>query len=87
MTAGFRSQFGIWVGGATAVPPPGGFRSLMAFWTGGASAGTIGPPVPPVARGGGRVPRRIAVPRHQQHLDDDELILIVISSATRCGLI
>lgn len=79
MTAGYRGAYGIWVGGAAAVPPPGGFRSLYAFWTGGASAGTIVPP--PVVFSGSGAHWRAEIPTHLQHLKEDELILLVISSA------
>jgi hypothetical protein len=56
------------------------------------AAKTAASPVEPPAvhhGGGGRMPRRISVPSalHQQCLDEDELLLIVIGGALRCGLI
>lgn len=88
MSAGYRSPLAIWLGGAAAPPPQAGVRSLLAFWLGGAVAGVDVEPPPVVHHGGGRLPRRIAVPSalQRQRLEEDELIMIVIASALR-GLI
>ena len=88
--AGVKSPLAFWMGGAAASPvvSSAGVRSLLAFWAGGASSVSV-TPAPPAVGGGGRMPRRIthAEALREQQLAEDELILLFVASAVRCGLI
>lgn len=92
-----------WIGGAGApsgsppAAPEVGFRGMLAPWIGGAAAGpAVEPPAPspaPSPGGGIRPPYRFDMPpelveaQRRRLIEDDELMLLILSQMTASGLL